>query len=168
MRLLAAIALTLCFLPCSAQELQTAYIKNGILLTVPAQKYQLLPGQERTPQLGVQCIHKGKKSLQVVIFLPGGSLVSDNPEAGNKAGEMIAMSVKGEKIVVPWVGLNEDIGFAYTPTLQAEQLLHSLLESQTVSLEFRPFLTGTPITSTFDVHSLHEVLSHHPECVAQQ
>ena len=47
------------------------------------------------------------------------------------------------------------------------KFLQSLLSSVTVSIEFKPFLTGVPTTSVFDLSKLRDEMAKYPECTTQ-
>jgi hypothetical protein len=47
------------------------------------------------------------------------------------------------------------------------KFIQYLLGSPTVSIQFKPFLTGVSTTSVFDVSKLREEMEKHPECATR-
>jgi hypothetical protein len=162
---LAAMSLSLCL----AQEVHVSPIKNGVLITVPAQKtYHLVLGQEeKTAHLGVECLHKGKVNTHLPLFMPGGSILEDSSEFGGGGEQDLAMTLDGHKQVTPWVGYDKStVVFTYAAHTEADrmQMIQSMLRSSPVSVEFKPFLTGQPTTVVFDLEPVRTEMAKHPEC----
>ena len=68
-----------------------------------------------------------------------------------------------------WVPYRDSSSFAYLGKTEPErvQFMHTLVNAKIVSIEFKPFLTGTPVKVSFDTRSLRDELSKHPECSEQ-
>ncbi len=150
----------------NAQEVQIAPVKGGVMLSVSAEhSYQLMPGETKLPVLGVECIHKGKKSSHLVIFSPGGSVVGGDDDAGAKGGQAFLITIDGKKRSSSWTRYGDAESYANVARTEQERLqfLQSLLGSM-VSIEFKPFLTGTPTTATFDLSKLREAMNKQSEC----
>ncbi len=150
---------------CSGQEVQVSPVKGGVMLSVSAQhSYQLMPGDTKLPTLSVECLHKGKKGSHLLIFSPGG-MVGENNEAGGKGGQSFVLTVNGKKQASTWATFGAPDTFVYFGKTEPEraQFLQSLLGS-TVTFEFKPFLTGTPATATFDLSQLREAMNKQSEC----
>src|SRR5579871_3782964 len=158
-KLFAAIAV-LCLVSLSgAQEVQVSSTKGGIMLSVAAEKpYQLMPGENKTPTLSVECLHKGKKASHLLMFSPGGSVVDEGSDAGTKGAQAFIITLNGKKLVTPWVQYGDTNSYAYAARSDPERLefMHTVLNAGTVSFEFKPFLTGATTVSTFDVSKLGE------------
>lgn len=150
------------------QEVHVSPGKNGVALSVTAQKpYSLISGEEKRPALVVECALKNKKPVHVLKFLPGGMLADDNPEGNAKGGEMVFnMTLGATKEATAWIPYGDTESYAYYGKTEPERLkfIQELLGSTTVSIEFKPFLTGSPTTSIFDVSKLREEMDKHPEC----
>ena len=150
-----------------AQEVQVNATKGGIVLSVPSEKpYELMAGENKTPTLSVECLHKGKKASHLLMFAPGGSVVDEASDSGAKGAQTFVIILNGKKLVTPWVQYGETGNYAYAGKTDPERLefIHTVLSAPTVSVEFKPFLTGTPTTSTFDVSKLREALSAQSAC----
>lgn len=161
---LSAMSLSLCL----AQEVHVSPIKNGVLITVPAQKtYHLMLGQEeKTAYLGVQCLHKGKTNTHLPLFMPGGSVVESSSEFGGGEQDLTLM-LDGHKQVTPWIGYDKSsVVFTYATHSEADrmQMIQSMLQSSPLTVEFTPFLTGQPITVVFDLAPVQTEMAKHPEC----
>jgi hypothetical protein len=163
------IAIVVWSLLCTGQEVHVARGKGSVALSVAAQQpYQLLSGEGKIPVLSVECSHKGKKSGHLLKFLPGGSLVEDNSDINAKGGHVIFnVTMGGTTQATAWLDYGDTVSFVYFSKSDAERwkFIQSLLNSGVVSIEFKPFLTGTPATSTFDLSKLREEISQYPECV---
>jgi hypothetical protein len=150
------------------QEVHVTPGKNSIILSVSAQKsYHLLVSEEKQPTLAVECAAKGKKTMHLLIFSPGEALAEDNQEAAPKSGEFVLnMTIGGNKQVTSWIPYGDTATFAYYGKTEPERLtfIQSILSSPAVSIEFKPFLTGTPVTSSFDLSKLRAEMDKHPEC----
>ena len=154
---------------CSAQEVQVSSVKGGVMLSVSAQhSYQLMPGETKLPTLGVECIHKGKKSSHLVIFSPGGAVVGDDTDASAKGGQAFVLTIDGKKQASSWIRYGDGDSYANVARTEPErmQFLQALLGS-TVSIEFKPFLTGAPTTATFDLSKLGDAINKQSECSGQ-
>lgn len=153
-----------------AQEVQIEEIKNGLVLSIQAQKtYRLLPGSEKLPELSVGCVLKGKKVGQELVFSPGGSLIPDHAEAGAKSGETLVVRINGTRHVTHWIPYGEGFGYAYAGHTEAdrEHFIQEMLSSPTVEFEFQPFLTGVKTTAVFDTTQLAAEIKKHAECNPQ-
>ena len=167
MKLFGFAAIMLCPLWSLGQTVHTVPVKGGVVLSVFAQKpYSMMPGEQKLPQMGVECTHKGKKASHMVIFSPGGSVVADDAEGGAKAGQNFDMTIDGNKQATTWTSYGDTGTFAYSAKTEPERLqfMHTLLNSNTVSIEFKPFLTGTSTTSVFDLSGLRDAVQKRPDC----
>jgi len=157
---------------CHAQEeVEVAPVKGGVVLIVSAQKsYQLMPGETKLPSFMVECLHKGKHGAgsHLVLFSPGGAVANDSGALGAQSEHAFVMTVNGKKRATAWVSYGDTDTFAYAAKSDEErmQFLQSLLGS-TVSIQFKPFLTGTPTTATFDLTKMRDALEHQSECSGQ-
>ena len=162
------VAITLWSFLCLGQEVEVSPGKGNVVLSVRAQKpYQLIQGEERTPVLGVVCGLKGKTPGHLLTFSAGGTLAQDNPEASaTNAPRRLSMTIGGNKQMTTWIPYGDTASFAFVGKTEPErvQFIQSLLNSATVSIEFKPFLTGVPTTSVFDVSKLRDEMDKHPEC----
>jgi hypothetical protein len=149
------------------QEMHVSQGKGIVVLSVWAVKpYQLMSGEAVVPILTVDCIQKGKKISHLLKFLPGGLLVEDSPDITAKSGESVfAMTIGGTKQITEWAP-SDPSTFVYLGKADADRVnfIQSLLNSGTVSIEFKPFLNGAATTSTFDLGKLREEMAKHPEC----
>jgi len=171
-KLFGALLLLACSLPLVAQEVDISAVKNGILLTLPArQSYKMMASEEKHPQLSLECLHKGKKSVHILLFVSGGELFEANPEAANakNAEETLLMTINGTKQTTTWVPYGDTQTFAYYGKTEPERLqfLQTLFSSGTVAIEFKPFLTGSRVTAVFDVSKLRDEMNKHTECSTQ-
>lgn len=155
----------------AGQSVQVSSEKGAVTLSVSAQKaYEIMASEKKTPVLTVQCSQKGKKMMHLVTFSPGGAVAEDKAENAPRNGEIwLDAVVNGKKRVTSWIPYGDTITFAYYGKSEPEriQFLQLLLDSPSFSIEFTPFLTGNPITSTFDLSQLREELNNHPECAMQ-
>jgi hypothetical protein len=153
------------------QEVHVSQGNGNVVLSVWAQKpYELIPGETKMPVLTVDCVHKGKKIAHLLKFLPGGSVVEDNPDAGAQSGQLIfIMTIGGSKQMTTWMPYGDTVTYAYAGKTDAERLkfIQSVSSSGTVSIEFKPFLTGSPTTSTFDLSKLRDAMDKYPECATR-
>jgi len=156
---------------CMGQEVHVTQGKGVVVLSVAAQKpYQLLSGEGKMPMLSVECAHKGKKVGHLVEFSPGGSLVEENFEVDAKPGQLtFNMTIGGTKQMTAWVPYGDTVTFTYFGKSEPERLkfIQSLLSSGSVSIEFKPFLTGVPTTSVFDLSKLRDEMDKYPECATK-
>lgn len=162
-------AIALCSLLSLAQQVQVSSGKGDVVLTIQALKpYQLVVGEEKTPTLSVECVQKGKKSAHLVKFSAGGTLGQDSIDApAQGSNPVLNVTIgNGPKHATTWAPYGDAVTFVYLGKTEAERIafLQTLLNAPTVSIEFKPFLTGTTITSVFDISSLREEVDKHPEC----
>jgi len=95
---------------CVGQEVHVSRGKGSVVLSVLAQKpYPLMSGEEKTATLSVECAQKGKKTVHLLKFSPGGSLVEDNPEKG--AQLTFNMAIGGVKQMTTWANYGDTITF---------------------------------------------------------
>jgi hypothetical protein len=168
MKLLALMSLLLGPLAMLAQDVQVAPTKGGIMLSVSAQhSYQLMPGETKLPSLSVECVHKGKHLGHLVLFSPGGMVASEGG-LNSQGPQPLVLTANGKKLASSWVPFGDTDTYAYFAHSEEErvQFMESLLGS-IVSIQFKPFLTGTPTTATFDLTKLREAGNKQPECSAQ-
>jgi hypothetical protein len=143
---------------------------SGIIrLSVTAQKpYGLIvSGQAKTPVLSVVCQQKGKKIAHAITFAPGGILTEQEYSTfGSSASLVLEMSIGGHKQKTTWESHGNLESFAYVGRTEPEriQFLQVLLSVPTVAIDFTPFLTGSPTSSTFDLTGLRTEFDKHPEC----
>jgi len=168
LKLLALFAVLGCSSLALGQEVQVHSTKGGLVLSVHAQQaYQLMPGETKLPMLSVECLHKGNKASHVVLFVPGGPVADESSDdASGKAEQVFPVTVNGKKVMTSWVLYGDTSSYAYFGKTEPErvQFLELLLSSPSVSIAFKPFLTGTPTTTVFDLTKLRETLQSHPEC----
>ena len=168
MKLSIVVSVVLCAVLAAGQEVTESKGKGGTALSVSAQKsYDILSSEKKTPTLAVQCAQKGKKNTHLVTFSPGGSISEDNPEDAPKNGTItLHITMAGKKRVTSWIPWGDTVTFAYYGKTEPERVefLKTLLDSPSITFEFTPFLTGTPVTSTFDLSQLKEEVKNHPEC----
>jgi hypothetical protein len=144
--------------------------ENGVVtLSVMAQKpYSVIvSGPAKTPVLSVVCQQKGKKIAHAITYSPGGILTEQEYSTwGNSASLVLEMTIGGHKQSTTWVSHSNLQSFDYVGKTEPEriQFLQALLSDPTVSIDFTPFLTGTPISSTFDLTGLRTEFDKHPEC----
>jgi hypothetical protein len=154
---------------CLGQEVHVSQGNGVVILSVAAQKpYHLMSGEERLPTLSVECTQKGKKTAHLLMFLPGGTLAGDL-EADAKGGpRTFTMTIGGTKQITAWVGYGDAVTFSYFAKTDAERLkfIQSVLNAGKVSIEFKPFLSGAPTTSVFDLSNLRDAMDKSPECAA--
>jgi len=141
---------------------------NGVItLSVMAQK-PYVSGQAKTPVLSVVCQQKGKKIAHAITFSPGGVLTQqDYSSYGKSSSLVLKVTIGGNKQLTTWVSQDNPFqSFDYVGKTEPEriQFLQALLSVPTVSIDFTPFLTGTPTSSTFDLTGLRTEFNKHPEC----
>jgi hypothetical protein len=155
---------------CLGQEVNVSRGKDTVVLSVAAQKpYPLATGQEKLPVLSVACAHKGKKTGHNIVFSAGGALVGGNFDAKD-AQLIFYMTIGGTRQMTGWVPFGDTITYAYYATNDAERLqfIQALLNSGKISIEFKPFLTGAPTTSVFDLSKLRDAMDKSPECAVMK
>ncbi len=142
---------------CLGQAVNVSQGSGVVVLSVAAQKpYQLMSGEQRLPTLLVECTQKGKKTAHLLKFSPGGTLAGDLEVDAKGGPRTFMMTIGGSKQVTAWVGYGDAVTFSYFAKTDAERLkfIQSVLNSGKVSIEFKPFLTGAPTTSVFDLSQL--------------
>ncbi len=154
-----------------AQEVHVSEGKSSVALSVLAQKpYPWISGEQKTPILTVECALKSKKTLHLLKFSPGGALVEDGPEVTAKGGQLpFIMTIGGNKETTSWIPYGDAISYAYYGKTEPERVkfIELVLSSGAISIEFKPFLTGVPTTSSFDLSKLRDEMTKHPECALQ-
>ena len=140
-----------------------------VTLSVSAQKTYALSAsrQAKAPVLSIGCQQKGKNVLHSVNFAPGGILTEQEYSTfGKSASLALEVTVGEQKLSTNWVAQGNLENFAYFGKTEPERLnfLHTLLGAPMISIEFTPFLTGEPVTSTFDLTGLQAEFAKHPEC----
>ena len=80
------------------------------------------------------------------------------------------MTLGAHKQSTIWVSHANLQSFDYFGGTEPEriQFLQALLSLPTVSIDFTPFLTGIPASSTFDLTGLRTEFDKHPECGMKQ
>jgi hypothetical protein len=155
---------------CVGQEVHVSRGNGTVALSVAAQKpYSLATGQEKLPTLTVECVHKGKKTGHTIAFSAGGALVEDTDMDAKGAQQIFKMTIGGTTQTTGWVPYGDTITYAYFAKTDAERVkfIQALLNSGKVSVEFKPFLTGAPTTSVFDLSKLRAEMDKSPECAMQ-
>jgi len=170
MKMSGLVAIILWSLLGMGQEVHVSQGKGIVVLSVWAVKpYQLMSGEEKTAIFSIVCTQKGKKSAHLLKFLPGGALVEDSPDVTARSGESVfAMTINGARQITEWAP-SDPVTFAYYGKTDADRLkfIQSLLSSGTVTIEFKPFLSGMQTSSTFDLSKLRQEMSKYPDCGAQ-
>ena len=153
-----------------AQEVDVSGGKGSVVLSINAQKtYNLMTSEKKQPVLTVQCTMKGKKPMHLVTFTAIEALAEGDPETAPKNGAITLHTViGGKKGATLWIPYGDTVTFAYYGKTEPERVefLHQLLTAPTASIEFTPFLTGSPETSIFDLSQLKEEIAKHSECNA--
>ncbi len=151
------------------QDIQVSSEKGVTTMSVTAQKaYKLMAsGQARTPVLSVSCQQKGKKIVHEITFSPGGILTEQEYSTFGASATLTLQMIFGtHKQSTIWVAHGDIQSFDYYGKAEPEriQFLQTLLSVPTITLEFTPFLTGVPASSTFDLTGLRAEFDKHPEC----
>jgi hypothetical protein len=151
------------------QDVQVTADNGVVTLSVMAKKSYavIVSGQAKTPVLSVVCQQKGKKIGHAITFSPGGILTEQEYSTfGSSASLVLQMTLGGHKQNTTWESHSNLQSFAYVGKTESEriQFLQALLSVPTVSIDFTPFLTGTPSSSTFDLTGLRTEFDKHPEC----
>ena len=97
-------------------------------------------------------------------------MVEENFDVDAKPGQLtFNMTIAGTKQMTAWVPYGDAVTFTYSAKTDSERLkfIQSLLNSGVVSIEFKPFLTGVPTTSVFDLSKLRDEIDKYPECAAK-
>ncbi len=152
---------------CLGQEVTISRGIGTVALSVTAQKpYALMSGEEKSPTLTVECAHKGKKTGHVLSFTAGSALTEGTDMDAKHAQLILNMTVGGTKQKTGWVPYGDTITYAYFAKSDVDRVkfIQSLLDSGKVSIEFKPFLTGRPTISVFDVSKVREEMDKSPEC----
>ena len=157
----------------SAQEVRVTPGKNGsISLTLAAQQsYSIMTNQKVSPTLSIICAVKNKKGGHLITFTANGMLTEGDIGTTPRNGEIgLTMVINGNKQDTPWIPYTDVATFAYYGKTEPEraEFLKLILTSPTITFEFTPFLTGTPVTATFDLSKLRQEVYHRPECGMNQ
>jgi hypothetical protein len=158
----ALLIVLLCAQLVPGQEVRVASGKNGTTLSVLAAKpYQLAGSEQKKSALSVECAVKGKARVHVVIFSPGTGVSDD--ASGNT---VLVVTLDGKQAPTLWAPYGSLDSFAFVGSTEPErvQFLQALLEAKSVSISFKPFLTGMPVTSAFDLSQLKAEMDKHPGC----
>lgn len=151
-----------------AQEVKVTPGKNGVNISISAQQaYNILASENIRPALSLQCSVKGKKPLHLLVFTAGGMLAETDPENSPKSGEFsLIMTINGTKQATSWIAYNDPATFAYYGKTEPQRVdfLRTMLASPTITVEFTPFVTGTPATAVFDIAKFRDEVNRHPEC----
>jgi hypothetical protein len=78
------------------------------------------------------------------------------------------MLINGIRTLTVWTTYSDTTTFTYAARSEKERIkfIQSLLGSETVSIDFMPFL-GLPTTSTFDLSKLRFEINNYPECAVK-
>jgi hypothetical protein len=150
------------------QGVQVTSDKGVVTLSMTAQTAHV-SGQAKTPVLSVVCQQKGKKFTHEITFEPGGMLTEQEYSSFGKSTSLtLETTIGGNKQKTTWVSNNDKNfqSYAYVGKTEPERIhfLRGLLNAPAVSIEFTPFLTGIPASSTFDLTGLRTEFDKHPEC----
>jgi len=159
--------LLLSVLASPAQEVHVSQAQGHVVLSVTAQQpYQLMMGEPKRPVLSVECAQKGKKAGHVVTLRLGTTLAEDNDKTGL---QLLTLNIDGQSHETTWMSYGDTVTFAYFGKTEPERVafIQLLQASKTVAIEFKPFLTGIPVTTVFQVDKLRDEISKHPECIAK-
>lgn len=174
MKLWCIVFIASCAVFCSGQDVHTEPVKDGVNLSISAQQsYEIIAGEKKRPTLSIQCSQnqKGTKVVHLVMFSAGGSLAEDNPETTPKNGEigLKTQMGSGTEQMTNWIPYGDVVTYAFYGKTEPERakFLQLLLASPTFTVEFTPFLTGTPVKAIFDLSRLRDEVNHHPECVTK-
>lgn len=158
-----------CALAAGAQAVHVSQGNGSVSLTLSAQKsYELVAGESKRPTLTVQCSLKGKKNTHLIIFTASGALAEDSADIAYKSGAInLDVQVGGSNQSTSWIPYGDSVTYAYYGKTEPERekFLQEMLSSPSFSIQFTPFLTGSTITSTFDLSKLQTELTSHPECL---
>jgi hypothetical protein len=154
-----------------AQQVDVSAIKGGVTLAVSAQKgYQIIAGQERMPTLTLQCVRKGKKGGHLVVFAPGGEmLLGGTGLSAASAPQSLLVTINGKSHSTIWAPYGDVASFTYYGKTEPERVefIHEILQAGSVTIEFKPFVTGEKIKSLFDLSEMREEYNKHAECTEQ-
>jgi hypothetical protein len=84
-----------------------------------------------------------------------------------KNGEIgLTIVTNGTSEETTWIPYSDAATFAYYGRTEPEraQFLRHILSAPTITFEFTPFLTGTPVSASFDLAKLREEVYRRPEC----
>jgi len=154
-----------------AQEVEVSSIKGGVSLAVSAQKGYQIMGQDRIPTLAVECARKGKKGGHLLIFSPGGEmLLSGTGLSAASAPQSLSVIINGKTESTIWSPYGDVSSFTYYGKTEPERLefIRTILSAGMITIEFKPFMTGVKLKSTFDLSQLREEFSKHAECNSEQ
>jgi len=161
-------AILLCSIIAVGQEVEITPGKNSVALTITSSKsYHLLPTEEKQSTLTLMCALKGNKAGHLLLFSPGSEIGEDDPETEPRNGQLtLKLKIGGTKQVTSWIPYGSKATFAYYGKTEPERLefIQDLLTSPTVSVQFKPYLTGQLVTSDFDLSQLRDEVAKHPEC----
>ena len=157
----------------SAQEVHVTPGKNGsISLSVSAQQtYSIMTSEKVLPTLSVICAVKNKKGGHLITFTANGMLTESDIGTTPRNGEIgLTMVINGTKQDTTWIPYSDVATFAYYGKTEPEraQFLRQILSSPTITFEFTPFLTGNPVSATFDLTKLREEVNRRQECGMNQ
>ncbi len=165
------VAVIVCSCAVHAQDVEVTAVQGGVSLAVSAHKYQVMAGQDRVPVLTVECVRKGKKGGHLVLFQPGGEMLQagDGGLRTATAPQSLTVIIDGKQEATMWTPFSDTSTFAYYGKTEPErvQFLHLMLNAGSVSIEFKPFLTGVKVKSVFDLTQMREEIKKHPECSEQ-
>jgi hypothetical protein len=151
-----------------AQDVDVSAIKNGVSMTVEAQKtYHMMAGEDKIPTLAVHCVRKGNKGGHLIVFSPGGEmLLGGTGLNAASAPQSLSVTINGKTQATTWAPYGDVASFTYYGKTEPERVdfIHSVLDAGTVTIEFKPFLTGEKIKAVFDVTKLREEYNKHSEC----
>ncbi len=150
---------------CLAQQVHVTQLKDHVELSITAQQpYQLMAGQPKLPVLTVECAQKGKKAGHIVLLQPGTALAEDSDKGGLQVITVILDDHPPAE--TDWMPYGDSATFAYYGKTEAERLsfVQLLENSKSLAVEFKPFLTGTPVTSHFALDKLGNEISKQPQC----
>ncbi len=155
-----------------AQEVEVSSIKGGgVSLAVSAQKGYQIMGQDRIPTLAVECAHKGKKGGHLLVFSPGGEmLLSDTGINASSAPQSLSVIINGKTESTFWAPYGDVANFTYYGKTEPERIefIRAILSAGSITIEFKPFMTGVKLKSTFDLSQLREEFNKHSECNSEQ
>lgn len=157
----------------TAQEVRVTPGKSGsISLTVTSQQsYSIMTNQKVSPTLSIICAVKNKKGGHLITFTANGMLTEGDIGTTPRNGEIgLTMVINGKKEDTTWIPYTDVATFAYYGKTEPEraQFLRHILSSPSITFEFTPFLTGNPVSASFDLTKLHEEVYQHAECGMNQ
>jgi hypothetical protein len=164
-----SVTVALSSLTALTQEVHVTSEHGVVTLSVAAQRsYTLATGQSKIPVLAVNCQQKGKKTGHTITFSAGGVLTEQEYSPfGSSSSLVLPVKLGGQQLSTHWVAYGNVETYAYYGKTEPERLtfLHELLNGPSMTVEFTPFLTGVPTSSTFDLSELRLEFDRHPECV---